>query len=581
MENWNLNDLYVGFDEKFESDLNAYEILIDEYIAIINSDSSDPVSYLESYLKKSEELTKLGRTLGSFISLTMATNVTHKEAPAYMARLQRISRKSTAEDVKFSRFLTTLHLDELATKSEIIYDYLYLLKLDQEDAKHLLSEKEEILYAKLRELSSASWGQLQSITTANLPVNYRGKEITLSEVRNLAYEADPSVRKDAYDAELKSFELIEDSVAMALSNIKREVVLMNELRGYSSALDKTLLSSKMTRETLDAMISAMKDFRPHFEAYLQAKSHYLGHEGNLPFYDMFAPVGKLEKTYTYEEAQDIIKKAYYGYSKRLGDFATKAFDNDWIDVYPKKGKRGGAFCSNQPQLHQSRIMTNFTGSLSDVLTLAHELGHGYHGEVIAANKPLHWSYPMPLAETASIFCETIVNNHLLSLITDPKERLSVLENSLQGDTQVVIDILSRFIFESHLFEKATGPVSKHQMKEMMLDAQKEAYLNGLDHEQLHPYMWLVKGHYYSAGLNFYNFPYAFGLLFGKGLYAQYLKDPKKFLTSYDDLLALTTKTSVEACAQSMGIDVTKKDFWIDSLNQVKKDIDEVIELMKV
>jgi len=201
--------------------------------------------------------------------------------------------------------------------------------------------------------------------------------------------------------------------------------------------------------------------------------------------------------------------------------------------------------------------------------------------VISSNKPLHWSYPMPLAETASIFCETIVNNHLLSQITDPQERLSVLENSLQGDTQVIIDILSRFIFESNLFEKAGGPVTKHQMKQMMLDAQKEAYLNGLDHDILHPYMWLVKGHYYSAGLNFYNFPYAFGLLFGKGLYAQYLKDPNTFLKNYDDLLALTTKTSVEECAKSMGIDVTKKDFWIDSLNQVKKDIDEVIKLMKI
>jgi len=208
-----------------------------------------------------------------------------------------------------------------------------------------------------------------------------------------------------------------------------------------------------------------------------------------------------------------------------------------------------------------------------------QINHGYHGEVISDNKPLHWSYPMPLAETASIFCETIVNNHLLSEITDPKERLSVLENSLQGDTQVIIDILSRFIFESNLFDKASGPISKHVMKDLMINAQKEAYLNGLDHNQLHPYMWLVKGHYYSAGLNFYNFPYAFGLLFGKGLYAQYKKNPKLFLTSYDDLLALTTKTSVEACAKSMNIDVTKKDFWIDSLNEVKKDIDEVIFLM--
>jgi oligoendopeptidase F len=223
-------------------------------------------------------------------------------------------------------------------------------------------------------------------------------------------------------------------------------------------------------------------------------------------------------------------------------------------------------------------MHNFTGSLSDVLTLAHELGHGYHGEIISNNAPLHWSYPMPLAETASIFCETIVNNHLLSSITNPKERLSVLENSLQGDTQVIVDILSRFIFESHLFEKATGPISKHQMKEMMVAAQKEAYGEGLDHQVLNAYMWLNKGHYYSAGLNFYNFPYAFGLLFGKGLYAQYLKNPEHFLTSYDDLLSLTTKTSVEEVAKSMHIDVTQKDFWIDSLEQVKKDIDEVILL---
>jgi len=580
MKNWNLNDLYLGFDETFNQDLNRYDKMYDDYVSWINGDSSNPKTYIEGYLTRLETLTKHGRTLGSFVNLTMSTDVTHKEAPIYMAKLQKISRKSTAEDVKFSRYLTTIDLKKLAKESDLISTYLYQLELIQQDAKHLLSEKEELLYAKLRELASSSWGQLQSITTANLPVKYRDKEITLSEVRNLAYESDPLVRKDAFDAEIKSFELIEDTVAMALSNIKREVVIMNELRGYTSALDKTLETSKMTKATLDAMIEAMMDFRPHFEAYLQAKAKYLGHEGNLPFYDLFAPVGKLEKTYTYEEAQAIIKKAYYGYSKRLGDFATKAFDKEWIDVYPKKGKRGGAFCSNQPQLRQSRIMTNFTGSLSDVLTLAHELGHGYHGEVISDNRPLHWNYPMPLAETASIFCETIVNHHLLSQITDPKERLSVLENSLQGDTQVIIDILSRFLFESALFEKAAGPVSKHVMKEMMLDAQKKAYLHGLDHHQLHPYMWLVKGHYYSAGLNFYNFPYAFGLLFGKGLYAQYLKDEKKFLKNYDDLLALTTKTSVEACAQSMGIDVTKKDFWMDSLDEVKKDIDEVIALMK-
>ncbi|MDY0075315.1 MAG: M3 family oligoendopeptidase [Acholeplasmataceae bacterium] len=579
MKNWNLNDLYLDFDQKFESDLVTYEQMMDDYIAWIAEEMTPHKVYIEGYLKRSEEIVKLGRTLGSFVMLNLSTNVNHQVAPRYMAKLQQIARKSTAEDVRFTRFLAKVDLDRLAQDSELINTYLYQLKLAQDEAKHLLSEKEEVLYAKLRELASTSWGQLQSITTANLPVLYRGKEITLSEVRNLAYDADASVRLDAYNAEIKSFELIEDSVALALSNIKREVTVMNELRGYKSALQKTLKTSKMTKKTLDAMIEAMMIYRVHFADYLRAKGTYLGHEKGLPFYDLFAPVGKLEKTYTYEEAQSLVKEAYYGFSKRLGDFATKAFDNDWIDVYPKKGKRGGAFCSNQPQLKQSRIMTNFTGSLSDVLTLAHELGHGYHGEVISNNKPLHWSYPMPLAETASIFCETIVNNHLLSKIKDPKERLSILENSLQGDTQVIIDILSRYLFETKLFENAKGPISKYQMKEMMIESQKKAYLDGLDHDQLHPYMWLVKSHYYSAGLNFYNFPYAFGLLFGKGLYAQYKKNPKQFLSKYDDLLIMTTKTSVEECAKAMDIDVTSVGFWLDSLLEIKRDIDEVIQLL--
>src|SRR5690606_9276684 len=217
------------------------------------------------------------------------------------------------------------------------------------------------------------------------------------------------------------------------------------------------------------------------------------------------------------------------------------------------------FCSNQPQIGQSRFLLNFTGSLDNVFTLAHELGHGYHGEHIVSNPPLHWDYPMPLAETASIFCETIMKEYLLSIYTNDDEKLSILELTVQSDTQVIIDILSRFLFESKVFEEADRPISKNEMKQWMLDAQKEAYLEGLDHEQLHPYMWLVKGHYYSAGLNFYNFPYAFGLLFGKGLYANYLKNKEAFLEKYNTLLKMTTYKNAEEVAKYMDIDITKKD----------------------
>jgi pepF/M3 family oligoendopeptidase len=581
IKKWDLTAFYKGFDETYESDINKLDELINSYVELIQKrETYTDKNLLESYLKLQEQLSINARTLSSYASLIYATDVSNQDAPKYLSRLQRIFRKSTKEDVLFTRYLETLDLDKLAEESQLIKQYIYNLKRIQEDAKHLLSESEEVMYAKLRELSSSAWGQLQGLMTANLDVDYRDQKITLSEVRNLAYEADQSVRKDAYEAELKASATVDDAVALALSNIKREVTVMDELRGYESTLHKTLKQSKMTKETLNAMIEAMMDARPHFEAYLKAKAEYLGHQNGLPFYDLFAPVGKLEQTFTYEEAQTLIVEAFGSYSDALANYATKAFNGNWIDVYPKKGKRGGAFCSNQPQLKQSRIMLNFTGSLSDVLTLAHELGHGYHGEIISNNAPLHWSYPMPLAETASIFCETIVNHHLLSKIEIKKERLSILENALQGDTQVIIDILSRFFFESEVFSKTQGPISKHEFKKMMTDAQIKAYGQGLDHDFLNPYMWLNKPHYYSAGLNFYNFPYAFGLLFGKGLYAQYLKDKTTFINRYDDLLKETTRNDVEVVAKTMQIDVTDLSFWKDSLAIIIADIKETIELFK-
>lgn len=578
---WNLDNLYKGFDDpKFASDFNKLENLVSEYNNLKEEATKlSNEDFILKYITISENITILVRTLNSFCSLTNSTDVSNQESLVNMSKLRNVLNKSKSTDVFISRYLKDIDLEQLTT-NEIIKNNLFSLTKTKNSAKYLLSEKEEILYSKLNQVASSSWSQVQSLLTSNLDVDYDGKVLTLPETRNLAYDNNAEVRKKAYEAELKSYEKIEDVIAMALSNIKREVTIMNELRGFNNPLEPTLIQSNMSKETLEAMIGAMLDFRGEFEKYFIAKAKYLGHSNGLPFYDLFAPVGSLDVTYTYEEAQTVINDSFSSYSNKLSDFSKKAFNLNWIDPFPKKGKRGGAFCSNQPQLKQSRILSNFTGSLSDVSTLAHELGHGYHGEIIGNNSPLNWSYPMPLAETASIFCETIVTKHLLSNLEDEKDKLSVLEVSLQGDAQVIIDILSRYIFEESIFNLSHGPISKDKMKELMLVAQKESYGKGLDENYLHPYMWLNKGHYYSAGLNFYNFPYAFGLLFGKGLYAQYLKDKEAFIKNYDNLLALTTKETVENVALSMNIDVTKKEFWMDSLNIIKEDIEEVIRLMK-
>lgn len=579
--NWDLSKFYQSFeDPKYFEDVNKLRELVKEYNTLIElANNNDELTVVLKYVELNQEILKKAYNLYGFNSLTNATDVTNEQALINMAELNNILEGQTKVNVFFVRFLENVDLNKYLD-NPIIKDNLFILEEIKNSAKYLLSEGEELLYTKLAELGSSSWGFLQSLATSKLDVKYNDETLTLSQVRNLAHDSDSNVRKAAYHAELAAYEGVAETVALALSNIKREVVVMNEFRGYNDALEKTLISSRMQKETLDAMIEAMLDSRDDFERYLQAKAKYLGHDGGLPFYDLFAPVGSLKKTYSYEEAQATIIASFSSYSDKLANFAKKAFANNWIDPFPKKGKVGGAFCSNQPQLGESRILSNFTGSLSDVQTLAHELGHGYHGEIIKDNSPLNWDYPMPLAETASIFCETIVTNHLLSEITDESERLSILEISLQGDTQVIIDILSRFIFENNLFKIANRPVSKDEMKSLMLEAQKTAYQKGLDENNLHPYMWLNKGHYYSSGLNFYNFPYAFGLLFGKGLYAQYLENPKSFLNSYDNLLALTTSATIEDVAKSMNIDVTKKAFWESSLNLIKKDINEVIELMK-
>ncbi|WP_161937271.1 M3 family metallopeptidase, partial [Tepidibacillus decaturensis] len=229
-------------------------------------------------------------------------------------------------------------------------------------------------------------------------------------------------------------------------------------------------------------------------------------------------------------------------------------------------------------IKQSRILSNFTGSFSDVTTLAHELGHGYHGSCLMDQTFLNSHYPMPIAETASIFCETIVKNAALQE-AEPEEAFAILENELSDAGQVVVDIYSRFLFESEVFKRRKeASLSVNELKEIMLNAQKEAYGDGLEPDFLHPYMWVCKPHYYFPERHFYNFPYAFGMLFAKGLYAEYLKRGADFVPEYDKLLSVTGKMNVADITKTMGIDVRSPEFWRNSLKLVEQDIETFIHM---
>lgn len=582
---WNLEIMYKGYDDpKYIKDNERVLELIKELNDSVKElNKENAVNCIEKNMKLEEEFNKVIMELFSYSSLRAATNVNDYEALGEMGKLQMVLQETVEANVQFTKFLKDLDLDELSKQSEVIKTYLFILKNYQEEALHMLSDKEEVLASKLSLVGSNSWSDLQGQLTANLSIKVEGFEenMPLSAVRNLAYDHSGKVRKAAYEAELGAYKQIEDSVAMALNNIKREVNIMMPLRGYEDALDKTLKQSRMSKATLDAMITAIKEEAPKFREYFKLKAKALGHKNGLPFYDLFAPMGSMHKTYSIEEAKDLVLDVYGSFSKSLYELGKEAFENRWIDVLPKEGKSGGAFCAGLDNHNESRVLTNFTGSLSDVQTLAHELGHAYHGRVVLDNAPLNRDYPMPLAETASIMCQTLMAKKMINDITDPNELLTVVEESLQEDSQCVIDILSRFLFESKvLAEPIARPLSASDMCEFMLEAQDESYGDGLDSEYKHAYMWLCKSHYYSAGLNFYNWPYAFGLLFGKGLYKQYLKDKETFVKNYDQMLRNTGFMSVEDVALSMNIDVTKKDFWIESLKFIEEDIDLFEKLLK-
>jgi len=355
-----------------------------------------------------------------------------------------------------------------------------------------------------------------------------------------------------------------------MNGIKGETNLLAGKRGWPSPVAMACFNANIDVQTLDALMTAAHESFPSFRRYLQAKARMLSLE-KLAWFDMFAPTGGKERSWEYREASRFVKQSFATYSDKMAEFAQSMFDDDRIDAEPRGGKRDGAYCMGVPP-NDSLIMMNFKAAFGSVSTLAHELGHGYHNLCLQKRTILQRGTPMTLAETASIFCETIIRQAVLSGDFDGAEKLSVLEASLQGSCQVVVDITSRFLFEKAVFKKrGDRELSAEEFCSAMVKAQKETYGDGLDPEFLHPYMWAVKPHYY--GSSFYNFPYMFGLLFGLGLYAIYEQDRAAFKARYDDLLSSTGLDDAATLAQRFGIDIRTPNFWRGSLALIGKDVE--------
>ena len=578
---WNLDPIYKGFDDAaFGADMTQLEKTAGELTAFAEKlTEKEPLAGLREGIALQEKFSELIGKLAGYASLRQAANTRDADAGSKMGQIMAVYSTVAAPMAAYRQWASGLpNLMELVEQDENLKDYTFLFAKEKESSRYLLPGIGEAVMAKMELSGGSAWSDLQQYLTSTVPVSYRGQTTNLSAVRNLAYDADPQVRKDAYEAEIACYDRIKDAVAFALNSIKLETLSDCELRGYVTPLERTLKHSHMEKATLDAMLGAMDEYLPKFWQYLKAKGKALGHENGLPWYDLFAPMGNASTKFTAEDARNYLVNLFADFDSELSQMVATAFDNAWIDFYPRDGKAGGAFCAGVECLGESRILTNFDGMFTDVVTLAHELGHAFHNQCIKGHRPLNRDYSMPVAETASTFNECVVMASAISKAANKDEKLALIESQLQDATQIICDIYSRFRFEAMVFENRPQQfMHADTLCQFMTKAQQQSYGDGLDTACQHPYMWVCKSHYY--GPTFYNFPYAFGGLFARGLYAQYEKEGASFVPKYKKLLYTTPIATAEDTAKVAGIDLTDKDFWRGALQMIADQIDIFCQLV--
>ena len=536
---------------------------------------------LEELISATNDLTTRLRRVNTYLYALVTTDSRNERASSLTVELQSRTASLGPLTKRLAQWVAALGVDELVDGSEVASDHRYMLQTLATTADLQMGEAEESLAAELGPSGGLAWARMHGDVSSQLRValdfdDGRHETAPMAAARGMATHPDPSRRRAAYEGELAAWSTVEVPLAAALNGAKGELSVLNRRRGWTDDLAPALRVNSVDRETLDAMTAAVEASLPDFRRYFRAKARILGHGGGLPWWDLFAPVGSSDAV-EWTDATQLVREAFAGFSPELVELANRAFDERWVDAEIRDGKRGGAYCAGVGS-DVSRIMMNFDGSADSVSTLAHELGHAFHNVALADRTPMQQRTPMALAETASIFCETLLFEHARVSARDARARLALLDTNLVGSSQVVVDIHSRFLFESELCaRRRRTALSPNELSELMLEAQHAAYGDGLHPDHRHRYMWAVKPHYFTA---FYNWPYTYGLLFGLGLYAHYERDPATFVTGYDDLLASTGMADAASLAARFEIDVRDQRFWDSSLAIVRGQIDDYAALVE-
>ena len=578
---WSVADVHQSFDARSFTDamesagagVTRLEALFEEHnVRAITPRPVQPADgeAADSVISTFNNVVEAQEILGAYIYATVSTDSRNERAQGLLSEMETLDARFSPLLARLADWVAALGTEQLATVSTEARDHMGPLERLQARAEHQMSEVEEGLYSELGTTGSSAWGRLQGDLTSQLSTEVHlptgTKTMPMAAVRGLSTDSDLNVRKAAYEAEMRAWPTIAVACAAAMNSIKGEANVVNRRRKWKQPLDASLYSNNVSLETFNAMQSAVHASLPDFRRWMRVKAKLVGDTNGLSWWNLSAPLSISPGPISWDQGISLVKGAFASYSDRLSHLVDRSINEQWLDAEPREGKVGGAFCMSFVD-DRSLVLLNWSGSVDSAQVTAHELGHAYHNTQLAHRTALQKRLPMALAETASIFCETLVVEEGLSRLQGD-DRLALLDVDLIGANQVVVDIHSRFLFETEVFarrQKRTLGVS--ELNEIMLSAQRDAYGDGLDQTTAHPHMWVLKPHYY--GSHFYNWPYTYGLLFGLGLYAQYQLDPEKFRDGYDDVLSRAGMDTAEQLGQAFGIDVTSESFWTASLDVLR------------
>ncbi|ASF38408.1 oligoendopeptidase [Halobacillus halophilus] len=582
---WNLETIFEGGSEseqfhnyvlKTEQEISKLESLVHSFTSPQNTDQTKELSEIVDQIQL---VTKRLGEIGAFISCLNAQDVNDKKAGAWQSRQNELSAAFGNLLTQFDQKL--VQTDEDVWKSLLkhapFHQLEFILNERRRAAKDKLELRQESLINDLGVDGYHAWGQMYDAIVGKLTITHEGKTLSVGQASNLLDSPDRAVRKDVFDKLQKTWKAQTDLFSETLNHLSGFRLQTYKYRGWERVLKEPLEYNRMSEKTLNTMWETITKYKKHYLPYLKRKAHMLGIE-RLSFYDVEAPVGSTEQTMSFQQGAEFITQQFRSFSPKMADFAEMAFEKRWIEAEDRSGKRPGGFCTSFPDSGQTRIFMTYSGTPSNVATLAHELGHAYHQHVMDDLPALNQGYAMNVAETASTFAEMIVSDAAVKHAASDTEKMTLLEDKVQRSIAFFMNIHARFLFETRFYEeRKKGVVSAERLNELMVEAQKEAYEEALD--EYDPTFWASKLHFHITDVPFYNFPYTFGYLFSLGIYAKALNSDSNFENDYIALLQDTGRmTTEDLAAKHLGVDLEKPEFWEQAMDLCMKDLNDFMEL---